>query len=63
MVWDTRHDPSRIKGDARIYWGKITDSDWEQIAGDKNRLLDKLQERYGWSREQARHEVALHFGK
>jgi uncharacterized protein YjbJ (UPF0337 family) len=63
MIWDTRHDPDRIRGDARIYWGKITDSDWEQIAGDKNRLLDKLQERYGWSREQARREVALHFGK
>jgi uncharacterized protein YjbJ (UPF0337 family) len=34
-------------------WGKLTDDDWDQIGGKKDQFLGKLQERYGYSREQA----------
>lgn len=31
---------SQLKGDARVQWGKLTDDDWERIAG--NRLLAEV---------------------
>jgi len=39
-------------------WGKLTDSDWDVIAGKRDQLLGKLQERYGYTREQAERELA-----
>jgi len=43
----------QFKGKMREKWGKLTDSDWEAVAGKKDQFLGKLQERYGYSREQA----------
>ena len=42
-----------MKGKMREKWGKLTDDDWDTVAGKKDQLLGKLQERYGYSREQA----------
>jgi uncharacterized protein YjbJ (UPF0337 family) len=44
---------NQFKGDARVQWGKLTDDKWDQIAGNKDKLVGKLQERYGWEREEA----------
>jgi uncharacterized protein YjbJ (UPF0337 family) len=52
---------NQLKGEGRIQWGKLTDSDWEQIAGQKDKLVGKLQERYGWSREETEREVDEYF--
>ena len=46
----------QLKGKAREKWGALTDNDWEQIAGRKDQLLGKLQERYGYTKEQAEKE-------
>lgn len=46
----------QLKGKMRQKWGKLTDSDWEQAAGAKDQLLGKLQERYGYTKEQAERE-------
>jgi uncharacterized protein YjbJ (UPF0337 family) len=43
----------QMKGKMREQWGKLTDDDWEQVAGKKDQFLGKLQERYGYSREEA----------
>ena len=43
----------QLKGKMREKWGKLTDNDWETVAGKKDQLLGKLQERYGYTREQA----------
>lgn len=43
----------QIKGKMKEKWGKLTDSDWDVVAGKKDQLIGKLQERYGYSREQA----------
>ncbi|MGH8161420.1 MAG: CsbD family protein [Gammaproteobacteria bacterium] len=43
----------QIKGGIREQFGKLTDDDVEQIAGKRDKLLGKLQERYGDSREEA----------
>lgn len=36
---------------------KLTDDDLEYIAGKKDQLIGRLQERYGYSREEAEREV------
>jgi uncharacterized protein YjbJ (UPF0337 family) len=54
---------NQLKGEARKQWGKITDDEWDQIAGDKDKLIGKLQERYGWSREEAEREAETHFDR
>jgi len=54
MNWDILEGKwQQMKGSVREKWGKLTDSDMEQIAGNKDRLLGKLQERYGYSRDEA----------
>jgi uncharacterized protein YjbJ (UPF0337 family) len=58
-----REDHKQFQGDPRVFWGKLTDDDSMQIAGDKQRLINKLRERYGWSQQQAEREVTIHFGK
>ncbi len=46
-----------LKGALREKWGKLTDSDYEQIAGKKDKLVGLLQQRYGYEKEQAEREV------
>jgi uncharacterized protein YjbJ (UPF0337 family) len=48
---------SQFKGDARTQWGKLTDDDWDQINGRREKLAGVLQERYGWEREEAERRV------
>ena len=43
----------QIKGDLKNWWGKLTDDDLEQIDGSYEKLVGKLQERYGHNRELA----------
>jgi uncharacterized protein YjbJ (UPF0337 family) len=47
----------QIKGKMRQQWGKLTDDDISQIQGNAEQLIGKLQERYGYSREQAQREI------
>jgi uncharacterized protein YjbJ (UPF0337 family) len=47
----------QAKGQAREWWGKLTDDDIEMIAGKKDKLIGALQERYGYTRERAEQEV------
>jgi uncharacterized protein YjbJ (UPF0337 family) len=54
---------TQLKGSARAQWGRLTDDEWDQIAGNRDRLIGKLQEHYGWSREQAERDVEDYFGQ
>jgi len=38
-------------------WDKLSDSDIQQIAGNRERLVEKIKERYGCSREKAESEI------
>ena len=38
----------KLKGDIRSKWGKLTEDDIERIAGQKDKLVGVLQERYGY---------------
>lgn len=43
----------RFIGSARERWGKLTDNDSETIAGKKDQLIGRIQERYGLAKAEA----------
>ena len=47
----------QLKGEVRTQWGKLTNDDLDQIQGNSEKLVGKLQERYGYAQEQANKEV------
>ena len=48
---------NQLKGELKQKWGQLTDDDWTAISGDKDKLVGKLQERYGHTRDKAAREV------
>ena len=48
----------QVRGKVKQWWGKLTDDDLERISGRADILVGKVQERYGYTREQAEQEVA-----
>jgi len=52
----------QVKGDVRSWWGKMTDDDVDQIQGDAEKFIGRLQERYGYGREQAEKEITDFLG-
>jgi uncharacterized protein YjbJ (UPF0337 family) len=58
MNWDQIAGQWRqAKGQIRAKWAKLTDDDVEAIAGRKDVLVGRLQERYGHKKEDAEREV------
>ena len=47
----------QLKGSVKQKWGKLTDDDVSSLSGKKDELVGKLQERYGYTREQAMREA------
>ena len=39
-------------------WGKLTDDDFDVIAGRRDQLAGKIQERYGVAKDEAERQVA-----
>ena len=48
---------NQLKGRVRTQWGKLTDDDVDQIQGNAEILLGKLQERYGRSKDEAQRDL------
>jgi len=46
----------QIRGQGKIWWGKITDDDLQQVDGKVDKLIGLLQEKYGYTKEQAEEE-------
>jgi uncharacterized protein YjbJ (UPF0337 family) len=58
MNWDrVEGNWKQLKGKAREKWGKLTDSDFEQVAGKKDQLVGRIQERYGITKEEAQKQA------
>jgi uncharacterized protein YjbJ (UPF0337 family) len=54
MNWDQLEGKwKQYKGDIREKWGKLTDDDIHVIAGKREQLIGRLQERYGIAKEVA----------
>jgi uncharacterized protein YjbJ (UPF0337 family) len=47
----------QMRGSAKEWWGKITDDDFDRIAGKRDQLVGVLQEKYGYTREKASAEI------
>ena len=47
----------QIKGEVKNQWGKLTDDDLSQIEGNGEKLVGKLQERYGFAKDRAEEEL------
>ncbi|MGF1553876.1 MAG: CsbD family protein [Paracoccaceae bacterium] len=58
MNWDQiKGQWNQLKGDARKKWAEMTDSDVEEVGGDRDKLVGKLQERYGMAKDEAEREA------
>jgi uncharacterized protein YjbJ (UPF0337 family) len=58
MNWDQLGGSwKQVKGKFREKWGKLTDDDLEVIAGKRDQLVGRLQERYGMARDEAQREA------
>jgi uncharacterized protein YjbJ (UPF0337 family) len=58
MNWDQiAGNWKQVKGAVRKKWGKLTDDDVDVIAGKRDILLGKIQERHGIAREDAEKEL------
>ena len=47
----------QIRGQARQWWGKLTEDDVERVGGKYEQFLGVVQEKYGYTREAAETEV------
>ena len=46
----------QIRGQAKVWWGKLTDDDLKKVDGNSDKLIGLLQEKYGYTRQQAEEE-------
>jgi len=47
----------QLKGKVRQQWGELTDDEVDQMQGNAEILIGKIQERYGYERAKAEQEV------
>jgi uncharacterized protein YjbJ (UPF0337 family) len=58
MNWDrVKGNWKQFTGKVKQKWGKLTDDDLTAIAGKRDELLGRLQERYGYEKDQAEREL------
>jgi len=46
----------QFRGQAKIWWGKLTDDDLDQVDGNFDKLTGLLQEKYGYTKSEAQEE-------
>ena len=51
----------QMRGEMKQWWGRLTDDDFDVIAGKRDKLIGKLQEKYGWAKREAEGAVARRF--
>lgn len=47
----------QFKGKVKETWGELTDDELEQIAGKRDMLLGKIQEKYGIAQDEAEKRI------
>lgn len=59
MNWDQIEGKwKQVKGQARSKWGELTDDDLDRVEGNRERLVGKVQERYGIAKDEAERQVS-----
>lgn len=58
MNWDIVEGKwNQLKGSVKEKWGDLTDDELTEVAGKKDKLAGKLQEKYGWTKEEADNQL------
>jgi uncharacterized protein YjbJ (UPF0337 family) len=58
MNWDqVKGNWKQVKGTIKAQWGRLTDDELDEINGEREKLIGKIQERYGIAREEAERQV------
>lgn len=58
MNWDIIEGKwNQVKGSVKEKWGDLTDNDLTEMDGKREKLQGKLQEKYGWTKEEAERQV------
>ena len=58
MNWDQVAGKwKQVKGSVRQQWGKLTDDDVEQMAGNRDKFVGVLQQRYGIAKDEAQRQA------
>ena len=58
MNWDIVEGKwDQFKGSAKEKWGDVTDDDVTEMEGKRDKVVGKLQEKYGWTKEKAEQEA------
>ena len=47
----------QVKGKVKEQWGKLTDDDLDVVAGKRDQLEGRIQERYGYEKDRVKKEV------
>jgi uncharacterized protein YjbJ (UPF0337 family) len=50
----------QVRGEARVWWDRLTDNDLDKVAGRFEMFIGLLQEKYDYSRAQAEREIEQH---
>jgi uncharacterized protein YjbJ (UPF0337 family) len=59
MNWDRiEGNWKQVTGRAKEQWGKLTDDDLDIVAGRRDQLAGKIQERYGVAKDEAESQLA-----
>ena len=59
MNWDRiKGDWKQVTGKVKAEWGKLTDNDIDVVAGRRDQLAGKIQERYGLAKDEAEKQLA-----
>jgi len=46
----------QIRGQVKVWWGKLTDDDLDKVNGEYDKFIGLLQQKYGYTRQQAEEE-------
>jgi uncharacterized protein YjbJ (UPF0337 family) len=58
MNWDRIEGQwKQVTGKAQVQWGKLTDDDLNVVAGRREQLAGKIQERYGVAKDVADKQI------
>jgi uncharacterized protein YjbJ (UPF0337 family) len=59
MNWDRiQGNWKQVIGKAKAQWGKLTDDDLDVVAGRREQLAGKIQERYGIAKDDVERQIA-----
>jgi uncharacterized protein YjbJ (UPF0337 family) len=59
MNWDRiAGNWKQVVGKAKTQWGKLTDDDLDVVAGRREQLAGRIQERYGITKDEVEKQIA-----